>query len=84
MSGTTKPKELTFDFSHGSIHFSKREDAENYRDTLIEHVSTLAHAMRETHDEECLNLLAELNLNLNDKLYCCIRMLAESGTGGAV
>ncbi len=78
MSRTIQPKKFTFDFSHGSIHFSKREDAEDYRDTLIGQVSTLAHAMRETDDEESLNLLAELNLNLNDKLYCCMRMLAES------
>jgi len=74
MSQATQPKKFTIDFSHGSMHFDKRKDVEGYRDELIMHLSPLALAMSEGGGD----LLTELNLDLNNKLYECMKLLAES------
>jgi hypothetical protein len=78
MSRTTQSTELWFYPKYGKLRFDKRGDIECYRDYLIKQVSTLALAMNETRSEDCLTMLSDINLDLNNNLYQCMSLLAES------
>jgi hypothetical protein len=78
MSNGTQIMELWFYPKYGKLCFDKLGDIESYRDYLIKQASTLALAMNETHSEDCLTMLSDINLALNNNLYQCMTLLAES------
>lgn len=78
MSRAMQAPKILWHFRHGVVHFDGRNDIKNYRDELIEHVSTLAGSMAETTSEDSLRLLSELNRDLTNKLYSLMSLLAES------
>lgn len=78
MSHATQSTTLWFYPKYGKLCFDKLEDVESYRDYLIKQVSTLALAMNETHSEDCLTMLSDINLDLNNHLYQCMNLLAEN------
>jgi hypothetical protein len=81
MSRTTQPKKFTFDFSHGTMHFAKRKDVEDYRDDLIRQSHAISMALEEGPDLGYSPSFVELNAGLHNNLYACMSLLSESESG---